>query len=63
VRLWCQHASPQCAHKIAYPNQFDNATVANSITTETIPFMEERAAIAYLVYLMGGNAGHDEAMQ
>jgi hypothetical protein len=63
VRLWCRHGSPQCAHKIAYPNQFDNSTVANSITAETIPFKRERAAIEYLVYLMGGNVEPDEALQ
>ncbi|HEY3910487.1 MAG TPA: hypothetical protein VGM07_11420 [Stellaceae bacterium] len=65
VRLWCRHSSPQCAHKIAYPNMFDSATVANSITAETIPFKQERAAVEYLVYLMGGAAepaGSDEAL-
>lgn len=63
VRLWCRHSYPQCAHKIAYPNQFDNATVANSITAETIPFRRQRAAIEYLVYLMGGNVVRDEALR
>jgi hypothetical protein len=63
VRLWCRHASPQCAHKIAYPNMFDNATVADSITAETIPFKEEQAAIEYLVYLMGGAVERDAALQ
>ncbi|MGH7046115.1 MAG: hypothetical protein ACREE2_06960 [Stellaceae bacterium] len=57
VRLWCRQSSPQCAHKIAYPNQFDNSRVANSIAAETYPFRRERAAIAYLVYLMGGATG------
>jgi hypothetical protein len=61
VRLWCRHASPQCARKIAYPNQFDDMTVADSITAETIPFRPERAAIEYLVYLMGGNVEPDQA--
>jgi hypothetical protein len=61
VRLWCRHASPQCARKIAYPDQFDDMTVANSITAETIPFRQERAAIEYLVYLMGGHVEPDEA--
>ncbi len=61
VRLWCRHSSPQCAHKIAYPNQFDDMTLANSVTAETIPFRRERDAIEYLVYLMGGNIGRDEA--
>ncbi len=61
VRLWCRHSSPQCAHKIAYPDQFDDMTMANSITVETIPFQRERDAIERLVYLMGGNIGPDEA--
>ncbi|HTV46359.1 MAG TPA: hypothetical protein VMF05_13695 [Stellaceae bacterium] len=57
VRLWCRQSSPQCAHKIAYPDQFDNSRVANSIAAETYPFRREQAAIVYLVYLMGGAAG------
>jgi hypothetical protein len=61
VRLWCRHAAPQCAHKIAYPNMFDNMTVSDSITAETIPFERERDAVEYLVYLMGGNAGANPA--
>ncbi len=63
VRLWCRLASPQCAHKIAFPNQFDTMTAANSITAETIPFVRQRDAIVYLVYLMGGNVEHDEALR
>lgn len=63
VRLWCRHASPQCAHKLAFPNQFDTMTVANSITAETIPFVRQREAIEYLVYLMGGYIEHDEALR
>jgi hypothetical protein len=62
VRLWCRHSSPQCARKIAYPDQFDDMTVANSITAETIPFRRERDAIEYLVYLMGGDIGRGEAV-
>ena len=63
VRLWCRHSSPQCAHKVTYPNQFDSMLVANSITAETIPFERQREAVEYLVYLMGGNIAHDEAMR
>ena len=62
VRLWCRQASPQCAHKIGYPNQFDNMRVANSIAAETYPFKRVRAAIAYLVYLMGGSVESDATM-
>jgi hypothetical protein len=63
VRLWCQLASPQCAHKIGYPNMLDNQWIANSITAETIPFMRQRDALEYLVYLMGGNVHRDQALQ
>lgn len=62
VRLWCRQASPQCAHKIGYPDQFDNMRVANSIAAETYPFKRVRAAIAYLVYLMGGSVEPDATM-
>jgi hypothetical protein len=57
VRLWCRHAAPQCAHKIGYPNMLDTDWIGNSITAETIPSRHERAAIAHLVYLMGGDVG------
>ncbi len=56
VRLWCRHSSPQCAHMVAYPNMLDNVWIANSITAEIIPATPQQAAIAYLIYLMGGNA-------
>jgi hypothetical protein len=61
VRLWCGLAAPQCAHKIGYPNMLDNSWIANSITTETVPFLRQREAIEYLVYLMGGNLRRDQA--
>jgi hypothetical protein len=56
VRLWCQLAAPQCAYKVGYPNMLDNLWDANSITAETVPFLRQRDAIAYLIYLMGGEA-------
>jgi hypothetical protein len=62
IRLWCRHATPQCAHKIGYPNMFDNMTVANSIIVETIPIERERDAVEYLVYLMGGNVAPEGAV-
>jgi hypothetical protein len=63
VRLWCRLAAPQCAYKIGYPNMLDNMWIANSITTETVPFIRQRDAIEYLVYLMGGNVEHDQALR
>jgi hypothetical protein len=57
VRLWCRHATPQCAHKTGYPNMLDDAWIANSITAEILPFRQEQAAIEHLVYLMGGSVG------
>jgi hypothetical protein len=56
VRLWCRHSSPQCAYMVAYPNMLDDLWIADSITAEIIPSTPEQAAIAYLIYLMGGNA-------
>ncbi len=55
VRLWCRHADPQCAHKIGYANMLDTPWIANSITAETVPVRQQRAAIAHLIYLMGGH--------
>ncbi len=55
VRLWCRQSSPQCAHKIAYPDQFDDSRVADSIAAATFPYKREQAALEYLVYLMGGS--------
>jgi len=63
VRLWCRLAVPQCAHQIGYPNMLENTRIANSITTETVPFIRQRDAIEYLVYLMGGNIEHAQAVQ
>ncbi len=55
VKLWCRLAAPQCVEKAAYPNWPDRPLVGNSITVETVPFLRQRDAIEYLVYLMGGN--------
>lgn len=63
VRLWCRIATPQCAHRIGYPDLFETIWIANSIAAETIPFQRQRDAIEYLVYLMGGDAGRAQAMQ
>jgi hypothetical protein len=63
IRLWCRLKAAQCAYKVGYPNLLDNLLVANSITVETVPFLRQRDAVEYLVYLMGGNAQRDLASQ
>ena len=57
VRLWCVLAAPQCARRIGFPNFLDETPwIGNSIATQTRPSREQRNAIEYLIYLMGGNA-------
>jgi hypothetical protein len=63
VRLWCRLAAPQCAYKVGYPNLPDSPWIANSITAETLPFLQQREAIEYLVYLMGGSVRRDQALE
>jgi hypothetical protein len=63
VRLWCRLGAPQCAYKVGYPNMLDNLWVANSVTAETVPFLRQRDAIEYLIYLMGGNVQRGLASQ
>jgi hypothetical protein len=49
--------APQCARRIGFPNYLDESGwIDNSITAQTRLFKEQRNAIAYLIYLMGGNA-------
>jgi hypothetical protein len=56
VRLWCALEAPQCARRYGYPNFLDESGWwGNSITAQTRPFREQRDAIEYLIYLMGGN--------
>jgi hypothetical protein len=56
VRLWCVLGAPQCARRIGIPNFLDDSSwLGNSITAQTRPFREQRNAIQYLIYLMGGN--------
>src|SRR5215471_4236268 len=57
VRLWCAMEAPQCARRIGFPNGFldDSGWWGNSITAQMRPFREQRDAITYLIYLMGGN--------
>lgn len=62
VRLWCVLEAPQCARRIGFANFLDDSFldisgwIGNSIAAQIRPFREQRDAIAYLVYLMGGNA-------
>src|SRR5271166_492202 len=56
VRLWCVLEAPQCARRIGFPNFLDDSDwIGNSITAQIRPFREQRNAIQYLIYLMGGN--------
>jgi hypothetical protein len=57
VLLWCAVEAPQCARRIGFPNGFldDNGWWGNSISAQMRPFREQRDAITYLIYLMGGN--------
>ena len=62
VRLWCVLEAPQCARRTGIPNFLEDGILdntgwlGNSISAQTRPFREQRNAIEYLVYLMGGNA-------
>jgi hypothetical protein len=57
VRLWCVLAAPQCARRTGFPNFLDETPwIGNSIATQTRPSRDQRNAIEYLIYLMGGNA-------
>ena len=57
VRLWCVLQAPQCARRIGFANFLDDSEwIGNSIAAQIRPFREQRNAIVYLVYLMGGNA-------
>ena len=63
VRLWCVLEAPQCARRIGIPNFLDDSVwIGNSITAQTRPFREQRSAIQYLIYLMGGNVREPEPL-
>jgi hypothetical protein len=64
VRLWCVLEAPQCARRIGFANFLDDsAWFGNSIAAQTRPFKEQRNAIAYLIYLMGGNAAGTQPLR
>jgi hypothetical protein len=57
VRLWCALTAPQCARRIGFANLLDDTNwIDNSIAAQSRPSREQRDAIEYLIYLMGGNA-------
>jgi hypothetical protein len=56
VRLWCILEAPQCARRIGWPNYLDESPwISNSVSAETRPARDQRAAIEHLIYLMGGD--------
>ena len=56
VRLWCALDSPQCARRFGLPTFLDEGgPIQNAITAQTTPYQQQREAIQYLIYLMGGN--------
>jgi hypothetical protein len=56
VRLWCILEAPQCARRIGFGNYLDESPeIGNSISAETRPSKEQRAAVEHLIYLMGGS--------
>ena len=62
VRLWCILEAPQCARRIGWPNYLDESPwIGNSISAETRPAREQRAAIEHLIYLMGGDVRSAQA--
>jgi hypothetical protein len=65
VLLWCALEAPQCARRIGFPNGFldDSGWWGNSITAQMRPFREQRDAITYLIYLMGGNVREPQPTQ
>jgi hypothetical protein len=52
LRLFCKYENPQCVTEIGYLN-----AVSNSLSVQSVPSDQEKAAIEHLIYLMGGNLG------
>lgn len=64
VRLWCKHAAPQCARQYGFPNFLDESSpLGNSISAQTVAFRQQRDAIEYLIYLMGGKLEQEISLQ
>lgn len=54
LRLWCRHAAPQCFQETSQPYR-----ASGSIAVAIIPSRREKAAVEYLIYLMGGRVPAD----
>jgi hypothetical protein len=52
VRVTCRHDDPQCVREIGNLNR-----ETDSLLMPTVPARPEKAAVEYLVYLMGGAVG------
>jgi|SRR5215469_7706685 len=69
VRLWCVIEAPQCARRIGVPNFLEDGILdntgwlGNSISAQIRPYRDQRNAIEYLVYLMGGNASGGRSLR
>lgn len=57
VELWCAHAYPQCARRLAYPTALEQRPrIADSITIQVFPNLQESNALEYLIVAMGGGS-------
>jgi hypothetical protein len=64
VRLWCKRAAPQCARKYGFSNYLDETNLlGNGISAQTVAYKQERDAIEYLIYLMGGSVERSTSLQ
>jgi hypothetical protein len=52
VSLYCKHADPQCIREIGFWYR-----EVNTISLRIVPSDQEKVAVEYLIYLMGGNLG------
>ena len=52
LRLVCKYQNPQCVTEIGYLNR-----VSNTISVQSLPSDQQKAAIEHLIYLMGGDLG------
>jgi hypothetical protein len=58
--IWCGHSYPQCVRRYGYP-VFPGpiCSVTDSVTVPTSAYLDQRAILLNLIYLMGGNAVPD----
>lgn len=52
LRLVCKYKNPQCITEIGHLNR-----VSNTISVQSLPADQQKAAIEHLIYLMGGDLG------